>query len=96
MGAGIRDAGDIEVETVTIPRLLERFPGGRVNILKMDIEGAEDEIFRDDPGIWLPNIDCIIVETHGPEITRNVHDALLRNGWTWKRYRNLYYCKPLR
>jgi FkbM family methyltransferase len=94
MGAGIRKTGKTKVEAITIRKLLEGYPDGRVNILKMDIEGAEDEIFRANPGEWLPYVDCIIVETHGPEIERNVLRALKSNGWSWVYYRNLYYCKP--
>lgn len=95
MGARINESGGIKVEAITVSKLLERFPDGHVNILKMDIEGAEDEIFRADISEWLPKVDCIIVETHGPEITRNVLEALKNNGWTAKQYRNLYFCKPM-
>ncbi|MFK5979028.1 MAG: FkbM family methyltransferase [Rhizobiaceae bacterium] len=95
MGAKINESGDLKVEAITIPKLLERFSDGRVNILKMDIEGAEDEIFRVDISEWLPKVDCIIVETHGPDITRNVLGALRSNGWIAKQFRNLYFCRPM-
>lgn len=94
MGAGIKQSGEVKIEATTISKLLERFPNGRVNILKMDIEGAEDDIFRTEISDWLPNVDCIIVETHGPDITSNMLEVFRGNGWTAKLYRNLYFCKP--
>jgi hypothetical protein len=35
-----------------------------VDILKIDIEGAELEIFSDGADEWLPRIGLIIIETH--------------------------------
>ena len=94
MGARINETGDLKIDAITIPQLLERLPDGRVNILKMDIEGAEDAIFQDDPAKWMPKVDFIIVETHGPKITHNVLEALKSNGWSWFLYRDLYFCQP--
>jgi FkbM family methyltransferase len=35
-----------------------------VDILKIDIEGAEQEIFSHEPARWLPRVNLIMVETH--------------------------------
>ena len=51
-GASIKDFG-IEIECTTIPSLLERYSIPRVDILKMDIEGAEEAIFLSNPEVWL-------------------------------------------
>jgi len=51
-----------DVATVTIQELCERL-GGRIGLLKLDIEGAERELFSHDTG-WLGNIDSIVVELH--------------------------------
>ena len=93
-GARINVSSGVKVDTITIPRLLEMLPGGRASILKLDIEGAEDEIFLSKPETWLPKIDRIIVETHSPQITRNVLNALAANDWKADQYRNLWYCSP--
>jgi FkbM family methyltransferase len=92
-GAQISSQG-VEVEATTIVKLLDGLPNGRASIVKMDIEGAEREVFAASPETWLPRIDHIIVETHGPDIARDVLAALGRNGWRAVRYRNLYYCQP--
>jgi FkbM family methyltransferase len=96
MGARIESGGNLKVKAITVSKVLEMLPNGRANILKMDIEGAEDEIFRASIGDWLPNIDCIIIETHGPDIRSSVLDALRANGWNSVLYRNLCYCMPMK
>lgn len=82
-----------EIESVTIPQILEELPGGRIDILKLDIEGAEVEIFSTQPELWLDRVGFLIIETHGPASTNITLKALKNNGWQWYRARNLYFCK---
>ncbi len=44
--------------------LLDRHGFQQVDILKVDIEGAEVELFDDSAAAWLPRIGLIVVETH--------------------------------
>lgn len=92
-GAHIGEDGDIEVPSQTIPMILDDLPEGRIDILKMDIEGTEGAIFANSPENWLDRIGLIIVETHGPESTDTVLGALRANGWCAVRVRNLYFCR---
>ncbi len=92
-GARIGESGDIEVPSLSIPQILESTPEKHINILKLDIEGAEGPIFAQSPEIWLDWVELIIVETHGPDITDTVLTALKANGWTAVRARNLYFCR---
>ncbi len=50
------------VETVTIPELVRQY--GVIDILKIDIEGAEIEVFSSDDLTWLRNVRCLIIELH--------------------------------
>lgn len=86
--------GDIEVSTMTIEQILEQVPDGRIDILKLDIEGAEGPIFANEPERWLSRVGFIIVETHGREVTDIVLGALQNAGWAVGRVRNLYFCHP--
>lgn len=52
------------VPTVTLPGLLQAFGRERIDLLKLDVEGAEREIFTHDPGAWLDRTDRIVMETH--------------------------------
>jgi FkbM family methyltransferase len=94
MGARIGEGGDLEVTTTTLPALLSQIPGGHIDILKMDIEGAEMGILSADVSGWLPHVGLLIVETHGPEITARLQEVMAAEGWQAVRYRNLFYCSP--
>jgi FkbM family methyltransferase len=94
MGAQVSLSDGVRVETTTVDALLDRLPGKRASILKMDIEGSEAEVFSSSPEKWLPQVDCILVETHGFETTQLVLGVLSDNNWQVRRFRNLYYCRP--
>lgn len=57
-------AVDGNVDAMTMPQILALSPHGRIDILKVDIEGAENELFESTGG-WLHLVDCITIELHG-------------------------------
>ncbi len=91
-GATVGETGGVAVESVTVPDLLTMAPTGRITVLKLDIEGAEAALFRNDAARWLDKIEHIIVETHGPDCEAALRDALGAAGWSSRRHRNLHYC----
>lgn len=60
----IEGAADASVEAVTIPQLMERFGLARVSLLKIDIEGAELELFTGTDQSWIERVDAISIELH--------------------------------
>ena len=92
-GVDASSSDGLEVKTISVPDLLARVPHERIDILKLDIEGAELDIFESEPERWLDRVDLIIVELHGPEIERKVHAILDRNGWSYKQFRSVFYCR---
>jgi FkbM family methyltransferase len=52
-----------DTSTVTIPQILERV-GGQIDLLKLDIESAEVELFSDSAADWLPHVKMIAIELH--------------------------------
>ncbi|HEY7772650.1 MAG TPA: FkbM family methyltransferase, partial [Marinagarivorans sp.] len=48
---------------MTVDSLMVQFQLERIDILKIDIEGAEKEVFSD-TSEWLPKVDAMIVELH--------------------------------
>ncbi|MGH9187534.1 MAG: FkbM family methyltransferase, partial [Acidimicrobiales bacterium] len=52
------------VASVTMDDLVRRSPDGRVDVLKMDVEGAEREVFSH-AGAWLDVVGNIAIELHG-------------------------------
>jgi hypothetical protein len=51
------------VEAVTVGALMQRHGARRNLIVKVDIEGGEDALFRSNTD-WLDHTDLLIVETH--------------------------------
>jgi FkbM family methyltransferase len=52
-----------EVEAWTVDTLMRTYGIDNIDILKIDIEGAEVEVFRD-PSAWIAKVDALIVELH--------------------------------
>ena len=50
------------VEAVSIEDILERTNWPRISVLKLDIEGAEHELFSTGADRWIDRVDCIIME----------------------------------
>ena len=53
-----------DVESITIDNIMSENNFKTVDILKIDIEGAEKDLFEKNYEKWLPNIKIIMVETH--------------------------------
>jgi FkbM family methyltransferase len=64
------------VAGITIPRLLERYGASEIDILKLDIEGAEEALFSGDCSSWLLRVRAIVVETHGEVCAAVVRKAM--------------------
>lgn len=90
-GASLGDDGD-EIDCTSVSELLNTFKVDRIDILKMDIKGAETEIFRTDVGQWLPRVDHVLIEVHGPEAERVVLGTLRDARFVIRQHRSVYYC----
>ena len=91
-GASIGKSG-FEIDCTTILSLIERYSIPRIDILKMDIEGAEEAIFRSNPEVWLGHVDMLIIEIHGDQIKPLITRVLADNGFSMKQYRSIWYCR---
>lgn len=58
------DAGPNRIESVTMDEIREMFAISKIDLLKIDIEGSEKELFSDNYLRWLPEVNCIIIELH--------------------------------
>lgn len=63
----VREAADNEpdaIEALSISDIIERFDLPRIDVLKMDIEGSEKEVFSRGFEQWLPKVRVLIIELH--------------------------------
>jgi FkbM family methyltransferase len=94
-GGAIASEGK-KIECISLAELLDKYSIPQLDILKMDIEGAEAAIFESHPESWLPRVDLIILEIHGPQIEVLVSKVLLESGFAMRQYRSVWYCRRKR
>jgi FkbM family methyltransferase len=81
-----------KVAAVTIDKIMDDYDLGKVDILKVDIEGAEKEVFSY-ASTWIDKVDALIIELHErmkSGCNRSVYNAT--NGFDneWYKGENLY------
>ena len=59
----LAEAPSESVDAFTVTQLIERMGCARLDLLKMDVEGAEIEILRES-GEWLDRVDVMVIELH--------------------------------
>jgi|GEM_PF-1011122 FkbM family methyltransferase len=90
--------GADHVPAVTIPELMRRAGFPRIDLLKVDIEGAELELFSRNVEAWLGCVRCLVVETHDrfrPGSRAAVERALEGRGFERRKSgENLVFLRP--
>jgi FkbM family methyltransferase len=56
--------GTHSLEAIAIQDLIHDYNLNAIDILKMDIEGSEKEVFSSDYDAWLSRTNCLIIELH--------------------------------
>jgi FkbM family methyltransferase len=71
-GASISDC----IDAIDIQSIIALSGFDRVSVLKIDIEGAETELFQAQPDRWLDWVDNIVIELHGEDARQAFFEAL--------------------
>jgi FkbM family methyltransferase len=74
----------VEVKTRRIPEILDDLGWSRVDLLKLDVEGLEQELFTDG-GDWLSRIGLILFELHPNNSAEEIAAVLSRASWSMER-----------
>lgn len=61
---GVVPSGAGTIRAFSVDSLIEQAGGGRVSLLKMDIEGAETLLFSSQHKSWVDKIDSLAIEIH--------------------------------
>ena len=81
-----------KIPGMTVGKIIEAFDLSRIDILKMDIEGAELEVFRES-GPWIDKIESAIVELHEhikPGCNRSFYNGSNGFAYEWLQGENVY------
>jgi FkbM family methyltransferase len=93
-GGQVSETGD-GVECISIPTLMHSYCIPKLDILKMDVEGAEKDVFKSNAEGWLSLVDLIIIEIHGDENLRLIAHVLQKNSFEMVQYRSVWYCRRI-
>lgn len=76
------------IKSITIKNIMERFGIDEIDILKIDIEGAEKELFLKDSKNWIDKVNIIIIELHD-KINDGCSDVFYSSvsGIKWDKYK---------
>jgi FkbM family methyltransferase len=80
------------VNGITMDTLMDRFGIERIDFLKLDIEGAEKEVFEN-PSSWIDKVAFFAIELHDSSrdgCSRAVYGATKGFQWQWRRGETLY------
>ena len=86
-------AGDVQAWDVGT--LIDLAGSAEVDLLKIDIEGAELAVFGETAKQWLPRVRGICIELHGPECHQAFFNALAEFDYELERSGELIICKNL-
>jgi FkbM family methyltransferase len=82
-----------DAKGITISKIIKLYNIPKIDILKIDIEGAEKEVFADNEIDWLLKTDLIIIEIHDRLSQDVVEKAMTTYGFEMSSYRSVVYCK---
>jgi FkbM family methyltransferase len=84
-----------EVEGWDIPSLLNLAGKEQIDLLKVDIEGSEIDVFGPQSSAWLPKVRNICIELHGPRCEEVFFHAVREFDYQLVRFGELTVCKNL-
>ena len=70
--------------------------GWNGDLLKVDIEGSEAELFSNNAVEWLPSSKNIVIELHGLECEKSFFGALEEYQYERRPFRSVTVCRDLR
>jgi hypothetical protein len=82
------ELGDIPI--MTIGQILSFAPAGRIDVLKIDIEGAEVDLLRP-PISWINRVGMVVIELHGPDAERLIRSWMRQYGFVYEKRRSIHF-----
>lgn len=85
-----------EIDGYDIPSLISPFGGTEIDLLKIDIERSELELFSRNTESWLPQVRNVCIELHGRDCEKAFFQALSTYSYDLSQTRELTVCRNLR
>lgn len=65
-----------QIESISIPTLMHRYNLKTIDLLKVDVEGAEEELFAKVNLDWIVKTNCCIIEIHSPNFQSDLLEIM--------------------
>ena len=91
----IQESANEHIPGITLQELRQRWNLPTIDILKVDIEGGERDVFEEG-AVLLEGVNVLIVETHDrwrPGCTRVVYEATRGFDYEWNQGENIFFCR---
>jgi FkbM family methyltransferase len=85
-----------EIDAYDVPTLIRMCDAPEVDLLKIDIERSEIELFSRNADHWLPLIKNLCIELHGPDCEDIFFRALSKYSYQVSQWGDLTMCQHLR
>lgn len=92
----IGDPAETSVDAYDIPALMAHAGVQKVDVLKIDIERSELEVFSSTHERWLPSVRNLVIELHGEDCARAFFRALEHYEYRLSHRGDLTYCLDLK
>ena len=82
-----------DAKGITIEELLKKYDVNYIDILKIDIEGAEFEVFDNSSDSWIDKVGILIIEMHDRKkkgCTKRVINKMKKHNFVYKIYNENY------
>jgi len=91
-----RDGETADIQAMDVETLLAASGMDAIDLLKIDIERSEAEVFSHNCAIWLPQVKNLVIELHDAECERIFFQALSSFSYDLSRSGELTICRNLR
>jgi FkbM family methyltransferase len=90
-----KEGQEPDIYAISIDDLLEDYGLSSIDLLKVDIEGSEAEIFAKNYENWLNKVKNIVIELHSEECEKEFFKALSMYDYELSRFGELTICKKI-
>jgi FkbM family methyltransferase len=84
------------VDAIDIPNLVATTGVKRIDLLKIDVEKSEADVFQNNPSAWLHLVRNIAIELHGPTCDKVFHAALSSYHFLESQHGEVTFCTGMR
>ncbi len=78
------ESENFDIKAITIEEILKKSGYDKIDILKLDIEGSEKQLFSKNYQTWLEKVNIIVLELHDRIVdgcTKSLYSAINKNEW---------------